>query len=65
METIITVLAGYCSAGQVRHTDPAERSTSIAVISKNWPAHPRPATLPCAAIRLFSFSRIPRSLLRG
>ena len=35
METIITVLAGYCSAGRVRHTDPAERSTSIAVISKN------------------------------
>ena len=34
METIITVLAGYDSAGRVQHTDPEERSTAIDVLSK-------------------------------
>lgn len=28
------VVPGYCSAGQVAHADPAERSTPIAVLSK-------------------------------
>jgi hypothetical protein len=34
MEAIITVRAGYCSAGQVKHTEPAERLIAIAVLSK-------------------------------
>ena len=34
METISTVLAGYCSHDRVQHADQAERSTSIDVISK-------------------------------
>jgi len=34
METIIIVLAGYCSAGRIQPADPVERSTAIGVLNK-------------------------------